>query len=430
MSCAAYPFRAPLGESALMADRSRFRTLTTRGRALLACGIVLVAAGIVLGFRDITRIGMLLVLLAVLARLLARRRPPRLAIDRTVSPTRLQPDEQADITVEFTNLGTRSTTLYTAEEHVDPILGDPPRFLLPRLQPNHRRRLTYHVRSQVRGRHRLGPVSLRQEDPFGLTHVELVVRPRVVPLGPGQPSGSGFGVEGEVPQMVALHGEDDVSIRTYRDGDDLRKVHWPATAHRGELMVRQEDRPARRSAVLLLDARTSGHSDGIYSPSFEWAVSALASIAVRLSGLGYTLHLATRESLAAGQLEYDLHAEDVLEALAVVERGSDDEHERLVQATHELTERTGGLVAVITSVDDLSLSDLATLRRPGTSAQAMIVDRAAFADGSDQVGVTTLGHQELLHRAGWRAVPVSAQTTIAHAWDLLTASGRSHTGVA
>lgn len=421
-----------------MARPTRFRTLTTRGRALLACGIVLVAAGVLLGFRDITRIGVLLALLALLARLLARRRPPQLAIDRTIAPTRLQPDERADVTVEFSNLGHRSTTLYTAEEQVDPALGDPPRFLLPRLQPGHRRRLTYQVRSQVRGRHQLGPVSLRQEDPFGLTHVdllvrsegEIVIRPRVVPLGQGEPSGSGFGVEGETPQMVALHGEDDVSIRTYRDGDDLRKVHWPATAHRGELMVRQEDRPARRSAVLLLDSRARGHSAGHYSASFEWAVSALASVAVRLSARGYTLHLATREGLAAGVLEQDLDAESVLEALAVVERGPDDDHQHLVQATQELTERTGGLVAAITSVDDLSLADLATLRRPGTTAQALVLDAAAFGTGGDQVGQTTVGHQNLLHRAGWRAVPVSGQTTIAHAWDLLTATGRSHTGVA
>ena len=46
----------------------------------------------------------------------------------------------------------------------------------------------------------------------------------------GRPPGSGVGAEGAIPHMVALHGEDDVSIREYRDGDDLRRIHWPATA--------------------------------------------------------------------------------------------------------------------------------------------------------------------------------------------------------
>ncbi|BDZ57599.1 hypothetical protein GCM10025872_12560 [Barrientosiimonas endolithica] len=284
----------------------------------------------------------------------------------------------------------------------------------------------------MRGRHRLGPIALQQQDPFGLTHVDLMVRsesevvvlPRVVPLGAGQPAGSGMGIEGETPQMVALHGEDDVSIRAYRDGDDLRKVHWPATAHRGELMVRQEDRPARRSAVLLLDSRESGHSPGSYSGTFEWAVSAVASVATHLGRFGYTLHLATRETLAAGELDTDLDPASVLEQLAVAERGSDEEHERLVQAAQDLTERTGGLVAVVTSVDDLSMPTLAALRRPGTGAQAMVIDPDAFQQGAAEVGEVTLGHQALLHRAGWRAVPVGGQTSIPEAWQLLTASGR------
>lgn len=419
-----------------MAGRSRSRTLTTRGRCLLACGVVLVAAGVLLGFRDLTRIGLLLVLLPLLARLLARHRIPRLSVDRTVSPPRLQPDESANVTVDFTNVGSRSTTLYTAQEDVSPVLGDPPRFLLPRLRADHRRRVSYQVHGRIRGRHRLGPIALTQRDPFGLTQVELVVRsegevvirPRVFALTSGQPSGAGYGIEGEVPQMVALHGEDDVSIRTYRDGDDLRKVHWPATAHRGELMVRQEDRPARRSAVLFLDARASAHTAGEPSVSFEWAVSALASIAVRLSALGYTMHLASQENLASGDIDRDLDAEGVMELLTSAQIGSDADHARLLRATQDLAERSGGLVAALSSADDIAVHDIASLRRPGTSAQALLLDPAAVAGA--ETSERTLGHQQLLHRAGWRAVLVDGQTTVPQAWERLTSTGRSSQGVA
>ena len=83
--------------------------------------------------------------------------------------------------------------------------------------------------------------------------------PRIEPLVGGRPPGNGVGAEGEIPFMVALHGEDDQSIREYRDGDDLRRIHWPATARTGDLMVRQEDRPARRRAMILLDPRAGAH---------------------------------------------------------------------------------------------------------------------------------------------------------------------------
>ena len=94
--------------------------------------------------------------------------------------------------------------------------------------------------------------------------------PRIIPLGSGRPPGSGIGAEGAIPHMVALHGEDDVSIRAYRDGDDLRRIHWPATAKTGDLMVRQEDRPARRRAVVVLDSRASGHR-GTGSARARWS---------------------------------------------------------------------------------------------------------------------------------------------------------------
>ncbi|WP_324277397.1 DUF58 domain-containing protein [Blastococcus brunescens] len=79
------------------------------------------------------------------------------------------------------------------------------------------------------------------------------------PLGTGGPAGGhGGGGEGS-RRTIAVHGEDDVSIREYRQGDDLRKVHWRATARTGELMVRLEERPWRAQATLFLDTRARAH---------------------------------------------------------------------------------------------------------------------------------------------------------------------------
>ena len=104
---------------------------------------------------------------------------------------------------------------------MDYVLGDRPRFVLPRMEPGERREVTYAIRSHVRGRHQLGPLGLRVRDPFGLATVatalpgatEVTVLPRVEPLGGGHPRGDGVGAEGAIPHMVALHGEDDVAIR-------------------------------------------------------------------------------------------------------------------------------------------------------------------------------------------------------------------------
>ena len=78
---------------------------------------------------------------------------------------------------------------------------------------------------------------------MGTDTAPLVVVPRVLPLrAAGLTAGHGGGGEG-ARRSIAVHGEDDVSTREYRHGDDLRKVHWRATARTGELMVRLEETP-------------------------------------------------------------------------------------------------------------------------------------------------------------------------------------------
>lgn len=416
-------------------SRGRDRVVTTRGQAFLAAGVTLVAGGMLLGFSDLTRVGVLLVLLPLIALLLARRRPPTLSVRRTTSPTRLRLDERAVVDIEVTNLDSRRTPLLLAEERLDYVLGDRPRFVLPRMQHGERRVVRYHVRSQVRGRHLLGPISLRVRDPFGLTRLSLLLRsttevivlPRIEALGADRPRGEGVGSEGEIPHMVALHGEDDVSIRGYRDGDDLRRIHWPATAHRGELMVRQEDRPARRRAVILLDSRSSAYrQSGLHrsarAPGFEWAVSAVASMAVQLAGLGYAVHLVCAETVTEGSAAELVDVDAALDVLAVAELASASSLEEGIRAAHSLTAGGGVVIAVVADHDEDALRRLAAVRQPGSMGLAFVLDTASFRGrAGDQPAASASAASELLGGAGWSTEVVRAGSTVREAWSSLTA---------
>jgi uncharacterized protein (DUF58 family) len=412
---------------------TRRHTFTGLGRGFLSAGVILGIAGLVLGFEDIVRIGVLLVLLAVGALIFARRQAPRLEVRRTVTPPTAIPDERAEVEVTFTNTGHRSSRLYLAEERIDYVLGDRPRFVVARLEPGAARQVRYVVRSHLRGRYQLGPVTLTQRDPFGLTQVtrslsatdELLVLPRVVPLGASHPPGSGVGNDGETPQMIALHGEEDVSIRTYHDGDDLRKVHWPATAHRGELMVRQEDRPARRSALVMLDPRQSAHAGVGAGSSFEWAVSAVASVLVRLEELGYRTQLITREALQetnTGLIERS--TEQMIEDLAVVSLGNDEDFEQVLSAAHDHVSAGALAVAVVAAGDDDTALELAGLRQPGAAALGFVLDPASFAHGhrgtDGEPSEAARRMRDQLATAGWRVVVVDAKLRVIDAWTTVT----------
>ena len=310
--------------------------LTGRGRAFVASGVTLAAAGFGLGFPDISRVGVLLLALPIVTGVLVGRQGASVAVERRSAPSRIAVDETATVTVRMTNAGERRTPLMLAEERLNLALGDRPRFLLGRLDPGEGRQVQYAVRSHLRGRHPLGPLTVDLRDPFGLTRRfaevggtdDLVVLPRIDPLTGGRPPGNGVGAEGEIPHMVALHGEDDQSIREYRDGDDLRRIHWPATARTGDLMVRQEDRPARRTATVLLDPRADAHRGAGAHSSFEWAVSAAASLVAHLSGLGYAVHLICAESIHDGQAAVTTEPDRALDILAEADLGPDPQPRR------------------------------------------------------------------------------------------------------
>ena len=142
-------------------------------------------------------------------------------------------------------------------------------------------------------------------------------------------------------------GEDDVIPRPYRDGDELRRVHWRSTARHGELMVRREEQRWRNRAVLLLDTRARAHSGPGAGSSFEFAVSAAASIGVHLARGGID---GAAASPTPGPVTAPGSFEDaLLDSLAVIKqsrgidlaRGLDQVHRRDRRAV-----RGGGRAAV------------------------------------------------------------------------------------
>lgn len=404
--------------------------LTRRGQAFLLVGALLTLTGIGLGYPDVTRIGILLVILPLLAMLWIWRRLPRIRVTRQIEPARLAADERGSVDVTFVNTGSRGTTSYLAEEQFDYALGDRPRFLLPHLPPGDGRSLSYPIRSRYRGAYHLGPVRLQARDPFGLTQTNLVlprtdqvlVLPRTFSLGARVKRGTGRGAEGERPQMMALHGEDDVSIRSYRQGDELRRVHWPATAHRGELMVRQEDQPSRRRAVILLDDRADAHSGHGYSPSFEWSVSAAASIAQHLMLDDFVVHLLTDATVRDGVATHQLELDPLMTTLARARLTTGVGLERAVALAHEFTAGGVLVIAVVSAHDPQQLTTLSAIRQPGHPAVAILVDAGSFESGRTRgpaASTQVEAHRAILTNAGWQTALARSGASIPQVWESL-----------
>ncbi|WP_050348234.1 DUF58 domain-containing protein [Arsenicicoccus sp. oral taxon 190] len=408
--------------------------LTTRGQSFLASGVVLLAAGFTLGLGDLMRLGLLLLLLAVAAWLLARRPARSLVTRRDVTPARLTVGEAGTVSLLVTNEGRRRSPFLIAQEQLSYALGDRPRFVVPGLRPGQQQLVRYPVRSVLRGEHELGPLSVRVRDAFGLTSRltrcsgggSVLVVPRVLPLDGGGMPGAAPGQDESVADMVALHGEDDVTIRHYRQGDELRRIHWPASAHTGSLMVRQEEQPARRRAAVVLDRRASAHAGDGTRSSFEWAVTAAASVVAHLIAHGYDVDLVCDDSHAH---ERPVSVDEALEMLARVDLGDADS---LAAAARSVGRRpVGVVVAVVGAGDTRGLEDLLTARRSGMTPIALVVDARRFTSsdvggnagggggggaGADAGGPGSPAVARQLAAAGWRTAVAGPGTDPAVTW--------------
>ncbi|GAA0954537.1 DUF58 domain-containing protein [Actinocorallia libanotica] len=392
--------------------------LTTRGRSFMAAGLTAVVCAFLLGEQDLLRAGLLVLVLPLLSVFAVSRTRYRLACARRLGPSRLPVGHEARADVRLENVSRLPTGLLLVEDRVPYALGGRARFVLDRIEPLGSRELSYRLRSDVRGRFRIGPLTVRLADPFGLVELArsfsltdtLTVTPLTVELPPGRVPGAWHGEGQNLARALAAAREDDVVPREYRRGDDPRRVHWRSTARYGELMVRREEQQWQSRAVLLLDTRRAAHVGEGPGSSFEQAVSVAASVGAHLARQGLPLRLVTDAGRGA-----DLPAGsgpaaggELLDVLAVIGQGD------------------GAAL----------LPGLAAVRGPrGRDGEALIVGvfgrltaeeaaAAAAARRGTAIGVAVLLGQAgapydpagALRRAGWRVLVLSSVAELPAAW--------------
>jgi uncharacterized protein (DUF58 family) len=399
--------------------RALFGSLTTRGRSFMAAGGAAMVCGLAIPEPDLVRVGALLIILPLVSAMMARRSRYRLSCSRRLDPPRVPVGQPTMVTARLENLSRLRTTVLLAEDVTPYSLGSRPRFVLEEIEPLGNRELTYQIRSDTRGKFTIGPLRIRIADTFGLVEINrsfsttstLVVTPKIFPLPRASAPSSWLG-EGEGGmRTISAIGEDDAAPRAYQDGDGLRRVHWRSTARYGELMVRREEHQWRNSASVFLDTRRSAHSGTGSSATFEFAVSAAASVGTHLAGEGFRARLITEAGEIAPRGTFQ---DTLLDMLAVI---SPSRSVSVAPGATALANAGGQLVAVLgrLSPDDASL--LAASRRGNAPAMALLLTVSAWT--SDAVPDDTAQAAEILSHAGWRVAVVSAGTQLAAAWQQL-----------
>jgi uncharacterized protein (DUF58 family) len=288
-------------------------------------------------------------------------------VERRVTPDRVAAGDMAEGFVTITNHGQRTMPAAVAHERVG---AGSIALSVPRLRPGQAVTLAHRLPTDRRAVVPVGPLTLRRSDPFGLLarhhrdqgELRLWVHPRVHALRPA-PQARRRDQEGLTD---ASHGGDRIfhALREYVVGDDLRRVHWKATAHRGTLMVREHVDPAQPDTTVVLDDRAAALDAGRFELAVEIAASVLLASATRRFPVRLR-SVSGRLGAADGSGE---SATALLDRLAAAERYDDNLAEGLIR---EATTAAGRVVVLVTGeLDDLARSQAAAAAH---RADALIV---------------------------------------------------------
>ncbi|GAA4963178.1 DUF58 domain-containing protein [Kineococcus glutinatus] len=395
----------------------------------MVAGALLVVAALRLEQRDMLRVGVLLVAVPLVALALTTRARSSLTLRQRSRSLTITAGQRGAVglTVHCTT-SPRGVRLWL-EDAVPFVLGAAPRLPVPPLEPGQSLDLRYSVSSDVRGSYRVGPAVLRIGDPLGLCDVRRAlggrtvvdVLPPVHPL-PAADLGRRGGTGGTSARSTATSSEaDDVALRQYRPGDDLRRVHWRSTARRGEVMVRSDERGGEEDVILLVDRRAGAHAGRGIASSLEWTVTAAASIGTHLLRRGHPvrlLHGGSPERSWHPSLPVEAQVQGLLHELAALAPGPDDDLRQSVRGLGRSA--PGMLVALLGAVDEEDVLPLLAARDRSTSALAVVQRTRLWVRTAAPADEAAAQRAELLLAgAGWSTTAAGPGDDIDRVWAQL-----------
>ncbi|MCB9422271.1 MAG: DUF58 domain-containing protein [Ardenticatenaceae bacterium] len=292
---------------------------------------------------------------------------------------------------------------------------------------------------QQRGQFHLGPWAIRSGDPFGIFTVtrnypaneEIIIHPPIhgnlsIPLPAGQSSGR---VRARQKSWQATVNAS--TVRDYHPNDPMRWIHWPTSAHRDELFVREFDLDAAGDIWILLDMATAVQLGSGPSSTEEHAVLLAASLAAQALNQNRAVGLATYgqtpQIVPAGQGQGQQWK--ILRALALVNA---DGQNRLAQTLADLGHiaRRGAAAIIITPTDQADwIPELITLKQRGIQSHITLLDRPSFGGTGSSEGlrqaVRQLGFQAQIICQGDVGQPIQEQERRGY-WEFkITPTGRA-----
>ncbi len=230
-----------------------------------------------------------------------------------------------------------------------------------------------------RGRIELAGLTVRRPDPLGLVYgLARLPLPASVTALPRRyrlpaivlPGRRRFQPGGVSLASSAGDSEEFLSLRDYRPGDPLHRLHWKSFARAGRPIVREFQDEYYERHALVLDTGAA-----LEDAAFEEAVALAASFVCTIDTQECLLDLlfVAGEPLTYTAGRGQLHAGHMLEILAGVQPSPPDRFDTLARAALARRSSLASVIAVLLAWDEPRRRFVATARGLGLEVRTLLV---------------------------------------------------------
>lgn len=251
---------------------------------------------------------------------------------------------------------------------------------IPRLAPGARATVRLALTPRRRGRLELAGATLARAEPLGLVQglarvraaAKLIALPRRYRLPELALPGARKFQQGGVALASAIgDSEEFVSLREYRPGDPLQKVHWKSLARTGRPIVKEyQDEFFERHALVLDTCRAAGE-DAVFEDAVSIAASFVHTIDTQECLLDLLFVSGDVHQVTAGRGQ--LRADHMLEILAAVAPGAPEGFGALAAAVLGRRGQLSSAILVLVDWDEARRECVRALAAAGMEVRALLV---------------------------------------------------------
>jgi uncharacterized protein (DUF58 family) len=251
---------------------------------------------------------------------------------------------------------------------------------LPALPPGGVLEIPVEIMPRRRGPMRLSGLTIARNDPFGLYRSlfivplsqSVLILPKRYPLPPIQLPGTRRYQPGGVSLAQSVgDSEEFTSLRDYRPGDPLRRIHWRAWARTGKPIVKEYQDEYFVRHALILDTFQADEASLIFEEAVSIAASFASSILTQESLLD--LMFIGTEAYCFTSGRGISHADRMLEILASVIPCRDKTFETLPPLVMNRASMLSGCICILLVWDDQRKYFIQQLKALGIPLLALVI---------------------------------------------------------